>query len=792
MNTSESIRFKSISDHLTARTRLQANEIELVSDVQTEYGITIECQQLVSIETKISTSSGKSGASLLSDVNLLPGAAKTEAQRLSAALPDRIKNWLGTAPRNVGEMPRSKVFDFDAGSYGHDVACTQCDCTGQLPCTGCGSTGICNCEGCKGIKIITCPICKGNCEHLCSTCHGSTTVKCSKCDGVGNTRCYACYGAKTQNCSSCSGRGYFTRYQGGVQVPDPCGSCGASGKVPCLSCIGYGELLCNSCSRGKVRCQTCSGSGNENCATCSAFGNIACPTCKGIGHLKCQHCKGKSSIDCQKCGASGWNHSKAQVFAKLEEKEGITFAHDIPDAISARVKALFSILTQSGEGNFKSLEQNAIDGVAPGLRRAWSGSFPIWEMVIRIGANRYTLYAIGNSQNVGDLSALTNSVLEADRIALKQAFQGKSVESADAALKTYFLSTDHQRELLAYQSDTSSLVREDVKDAFDYLIKKRNAALRKWKLIVLIGIAVVLAAVLTRVRFAYDWAILALTPLVILLAGGMFASASACESTVLATGNEEFSSKFNASGEWKWRISGLFWKGVFWGLLIFGCFMAVNFGKPMFLQKKITEIKLRANAMTDKAGQIRASQEIIQRVLLCGAHDLDVYTALKLLEQEKMLTYLPTDKKDEEVVGISWYLANFKLFDRPVLQISYFHRFDLDNKFGMRTDLAVHLKNETNDPTTLIKQLDIPFKRVANPYLKQTPKNLNEGRFRYSNGDAVLTTELSKFIGYRDSSNYSKPPQTHPMREKDLYTITSLAITCSRTKSVLSSKWWFD
>lgn len=598
MNTSESIRFKSITDHLTARTRLQAHEIEVVSDVKTDYGITIECQQLVSIETKISASSGKSGASLLSDINLLSGAAKTEAQRLGAALPDRIKNWLGMAPRNVGEMPRSKVFDFDAGSYGHEVACTQCDSSGQLPCNGCGSTGICSCEGCDGVKRITCPQCGGNCQHTCSQCHGSTTTNCEYCYGAGQTNCQSCFGNGKQNCYSCGGYGYSTRYQTvakdigkgvfyeQVEVRDRCNSCGSSGKVSCSTCYGKGKVTCNSCNWGKVRCQTCSGSGNESCTTCSAIGNIACTTCKGIGHLVCGNCRGNRSIDCQKCSASGWNHTKAQIFARLEERSSFDITKEVPDVISARVKALFSTLSQSGEGSFKSLEQNAIGGVTPGLRRAWSGSFPVWEMVIRIGPNQYTLYAIGNSQIVGDLSALTNSVLEADRIALKQALQGNSGASSDAALKTYFLSPDHQRELLTYQSDTAASAREDVKGAFDYLVRKRNAALRKWKLIVLIGMALLLAAALTKVRFTYDWALLAFIPLVILFAGGKFASASARASTVSVTGNEEFSNKFNASGEWKWRVGGLFSKGVFSGLLIYGCLLLLTLENPCFSKKK--------------------------------------------------------------------------------------------------------------------------------------------------------------------------------------------------------------
>lgn len=792
MPITTSVRIKAITDHLTTRTRLQASQIEVLSDVRTDYGVTFESQQWVSIETQKTENAGKSGATLLSNAQMLSGAAQMEAQRLQATLPDRIKKWLVSAPTDVRNMPSTKVFDFDAANFGYDTACTPCSTSGQMPCNNCGSTGICDCGGCHGAKKTVCPQCVGQCAHICTQCHGSRTTSCEKCHGSAKTQCQSCFGSGQMGCNSCGGYGHTKRYQTvardigkgvfyeTVEVRDACYACTGSGKISCSICYGTRQVSCNHCSGGQISCQPCSGSGRQSCNTCNAMGQITCQTCRGIGHAVCAKCRGKCSIDCGQCGATGWRHEKEKVFAKLTDKFSINFAKEIPVQLRARVNALLASVLYASEGNFQLSQQTVTEGSAPGVCRVWSGTFPVWEMLIRIGAHQFTLHAIGNSQKMDDLSSMTHTVLDADRSALTQALQ--SGRSADIVLplRTYLLSADHQHELLAYLKNPTPSAREDVKGAVDFLLKRRQAALRKWRLFILAVLALGFALMLMGMHFAYDWVTVLVLPVVVLLVGGKLATASAMVSTVSATGDKKFSADFNADKHWKWRMAGLFWKGLLLGLLPLAVGFIMSPSHPFFIQKIVSEIKLKALKVGNKDDRVQSSLQVIQQWMRCEGDTEDVYTALKLLEQENLLTYFNAGAKYEQFYGQRWHSNSVELFDRSVYEIAYFPRSQQSDNLGQRLEMKIVLKTEANDPPTLIKKLGIQAIRVPSKYLQEAQRKPDEGIFKYTPPHAEWQASLSEFSGFKVFANYLKPLQLQPKTQKEIFKVPSLEVTCMR------------
>lgn len=792
MLSTDSPRFLKIADHLTARTRLQKSQIVLVSEIRTDFSVTVECRQLVTLQTKQSEGAGRSQATLLSGVDLIPAAAKAEVQRLEAVLPARVDKWLAGAPASVGHMPAVKVFDFDAQSFGHDHECAHCAASGQLPCVACGCSGRCDCKGCYGAKSAECPRCEGACEHTCLQCHGATSTECTHCHGRGLVTCNNCYGAGEKSCYSCGGAGYSTRtetvvrdigkgpYSTTESIRSNCMACSGSGKLACSVCYRRKEVDCGHCNHGRLRCLACDAGGKQRCSLCSESGRIVCSTCRGVGDLVCASCHGKKSVDCPQCRASGWLHTQERVFAKLAEKSAIDFSADLPGVLLSRVRALFASPANASEGNFQLANQSRTDGMATGLLRRWVGTFPVWEMCLKVGDLEFKVHAVGNSQLVDDLSAMTQAVLAADRTDLQEALKSGAAARSIAALKTYLLSADHQVELLAHQKNPGASARDDVQGALAFLVKAQRSVLSRWKWLTVALLLLGLVPLLLGLRFRFDLVFLLVFPGFVLLAAGALAGLRARQCVRKATGNPAFSQAFNAVAVGQWRSGGVFGKGLFLGLAFLAAGMVTSPAKPFAVQKLITQAKLKLQQSSSQEVSIQASKDLIQQWMTCGGANDDVYTALKSLEQAGVLTYFRTEEQYERIFGMRWNTNSLSLFDRPVYEIAFFPVLRRLDNLGSSMSVSVELKADALDPATLIKRLDVAAVRVPSQFMAEAQRKPNEGKFLLKGVDTVWQTSLSEFRGYKAFSNYVKPPRQLLTNEKEFFKVKSLKVSCNR------------
>jgi hypothetical protein len=267
--------------------------------------------------------------------------------------------------------------------------CEACDATGTQSCVSCDSKGRLDCENCSAQGVRSC----------------------AHCQGVGTIR----RERQVQKFRACTGCGMNTVFNV-IAIFDnnpytrarSCAKCHGTGKEPYVETETYNEN-CPACkTRGRVRCNVCSGRKFIACASCMGRGKIVCKTCSGCKSLV-------SYLELQR------NHSPRQYEGQLiavSTMDALTKSHQQPftvgcgstvrfrDGNPMTLRALLCSLVETSPPFTKQLINELLrhlsddfkEDTSPVHKTAWDLEVQIFSTaIVRYSINKRKYHAIWDS-----------------------------------------------------------------------------------------------------------------------------------------------------------------------------------------------------------------------------------------------------------------------------------------------------------------------------------------------------------------------------------------------------------
>lgn len=253
---------------------------------------------------------------------------------------------------------------------------------------------------------------------------------------------------------------------------EPCGPCGATGRIACTLCKGEKRLTCDACSgHGATACQTCSNAGTvtckacrgmgtvieqkqrkkwddaadahyvehyqdvQTCPTCNKLGIVKCPKCAGRGELTCRICDGRKTVPCSQCRGTG--ATRCEVCGGEGKRFHTT-------TLDCSIRETFEIAPRTGDSEIAatlkargtldrilqiaSTHRATAEASKDTLTRDTMAATMVTSVMIAIGEQRAMIRAYGAAQEVLDYKNIAG-ILMSDDIS--------AVEAANAATQRF-------------------------------------------------------------------------------------------------------------------------------------------------------------------------------------------------------------------------------------------------------------------------------------------------------------------------------------------------------------------